>query len=444
MPNFDLLIRQGTLVTPSGVGQGDVGIRGGRIAAIGELDPAEAGETIEALGLHVLPGVIDTQVHFREPGAEHKEDLEHGLKGAALGGVTAVFEMPNTSPLTTDAERLADKIARAGARAACDFAFYVGATPDNVGQLAALERRPGCCGVKVFMGSSTGDLLIEDDDTLRAVLASGSRRVAVHAEDESRLRERRAIAEESGDVAAHAEWRDAETAFRATRRLLELSRETGRRVHALHITTAAEMELLAAAKDLVSVEVTPQHLTLSAPECFQRLGSRAQMNPPIREAAEQAALWRAVADGTVDIVGSDHAPHTLEEKAKPYPQSPSGMPGVQTLLPVLLDHVNAGRLSLQRLVDLVSAGPARLFGIIGRGRLAVGYEGSLTLVDMGARREIEESWIASRCGWTPFAGMTVQGWPRATLIRGQVVMQDDELLGLPAGQALRFFEGDAA
>ena len=444
MPNFDLLIRQGTLVTPSGVGQGDVGIRGGRIAAIGELDPAEAGETIEALGLHVLPGVIDTQVHFREPGAEHKEDLEHGLKGAALGGVTAVFEMPNTSPLTTDAERLADKIARAGARAACDFAFYVGATPDNVGQLAALERRPGCCGVKVFMGSSTGDLLIEDDDTLRAVLASGSRRVAVHAEDESRLRERRAIAEESGDVAAHAEWRDAETAFRATRRLLELSRETGRRVHALHITTAAEMELLAAAKDLVSVEVTPQHLTLSAPECFQRLGSRAQMNPPIREAAEQAALWRAVADGTVDIVGSDHAPHTLEEKAKPYPQSPSGMPGVQTLLPLLLDHVNAGRLSLQRLVDLVSAGPARLFGIIGRGRLAVGYEGSLTLVDMGARREIEESWIASRCGWTPFAGMTVQGWPRATLIRGQVVMQDDELLGLPAGQALRFFEGDAA
>ncbi|MDP7164460.1 MAG: dihydroorotase [Alphaproteobacteria bacterium] len=444
MPNFDLLIRQGTLVTPSGVGQGDVGIRGGRIAAIGELDPAEAGETIEALGLHVLPGVIDTQVHFREPGAEHKEDLEHGLKGAALGGVTAVFEMPNTSPLTTDAERLADKIARAGARAACDFAFYVGATPDNVGHLAALERRPGCCGVKVFMGSSTGDLLIEDDDTLRAVLASGSRRVAVHAEDESRLRERRAIAEESGDVAAHAEWRDAETAFRATRRLLELSRETGRRVHALHITTAAEMELLAAAKDLVSVEVTPQHLTLSAPECFQRLGSRAQMNPPIREAAEQAALWRAVADGTVDIVGSDHAPHTLEEKAKPYPQSPSGMPGVQTLLPVLLDHVNAGRLSLQRLVDLVSAGPARLFGIIGRGRLAVGYEGSLTLVDMGARREIEESWIASRCGWTPFAGMTVQGWPRATLIRGQVVMQDDELLGLPAGQALRFFEGDAA
>ena len=443
MPHFDLLVRQGTLVTPSGVGQGDVGLREGRIAAIGELDPAQAGATVEALGLHVLPGVIDTQVHFREPGAEHKEDLEHGLKGAALGGVTAVFEMPNTSPLTTDAERLADKIARAGARAVCDFAFYVGATPDNVGQLAALERRPGCCGVKVFMGSSTGDLLIEDDDTLRAVLASGSRRVAVHAEDESRLRQRRAIAEESGKVSAHAEWRDAETAIRATRRLLDLSRETGRRVHALHITTAAEMELLAANKDLVSVEVTPQHLTLSAPECYQRLGARAQMNPPIREEAEQAALWRAVAAGIVDIVGSDHAPHTLEEKERPYPDSPSGMPGVQTLLPVLLDHVNAGRLSLQRLVDLVSAGPARLFGIIGRGRLAVGFEGSLTLVDMGAKRKIEESWIASRCGWTPFAGMTVLGWPRATVIRGQVVMQDGELLGSPVGQPLRFFEGDS-
>ncbi len=443
MPRFDLLIRQGTLVTPSGVGQGDVGIREGRIAAIGELDAAAADKTIEALGLHVLPGVIDTQVHFREPGAEHKEDLEHGLKGAALGGVTAVFEMPNTSPLTSDVERLADKVARAGANAACDFAFYVGATPDNVDTLADLERRPGCCGVKVFMGSSTGDLLIEDDETLRAVLENGSRRVAVHAEDEDRLRERFAIAEESGDVSAHPEWRDGETALRATRRLLELSRQTGRRVHVLHITTAAEMELLAAAKDLASVEVTPQHLTLAAPDCYQRLGTRAQMNPPIRDAAEQAALWQALAAGIVDIVGSDHAPHTLEEKSQPYPQSPSGMPGVQTLLPLLLDHVNAGRLSLQRLVDLVSAGPARLFGIIGRGRLAVGFEGSLTLVDMGARRKIEEPWIASRCGWTPFADMTVQGWPRATVIRGQVVMQEDELLGAPVGRPLKFFEGDS-
>ncbi len=444
MQRYDLLIRQGTLVTPAGMGQGDVGIRAGRIVAIGELDPAAAGETVEALGLHVLPGFIDTQVHFREPGAEHKEDLEHGLKGAALGGVTAVFEMPNTSPLTTDAERLADKVERAGATAACDFAFYVGATPDNVGDLAALERRPGCCGVKIFMGSSTGDLLIEDDETLRAVLENGSRRVAVHAEDENRLRERFAIAEESADVAAHAEWRDAETAIRATGRLLELVRQTGRRVHVLHITTGAEMELLAAAKDLASVEVTPQHLTLAAPECYERLGTRAQMNPPIREAAQQAALWHSLAAGIVDIIGSDHAPHTLEEKAKPYPQSPSGMPGVQTLLPLLLDHVNAGRLSLQRLVDLVSAGPARLFGIIGRGRLAVGYEGSLTLVDMGAKRRIEGSWIASRCGWTPFADMNVLGWPHATVIRGQVVMRDDELVGQPNGRPLRFFEGDAA
>jgi dihydroorotase len=438
---FDLLIRGGTLVSHDGVGQADVGMRDGRIAAIGDLRTAAARETINAAGLHVLPGVVDTQVHFREPGNEHKEDLESGTRAAVLGGVTAVFEMPNTNPSTTTAERLADKVARATGRAWSDFAFYAGASPENVGTLAEIERLPGCCGIKVFMGSSTGSLLVPDDATLRRVLADGRRRVAVHAEDEERLKARREVAEKAGHPRAHPDWRDVDTALAATRRLVRLATAARRRIHVLHVTTAEEAAFLESCKDIASVEVTPQHLTLVAPDCYDRLGTLAQMNPPVREARHRDGLWRAVARGVVDVVGSDHAPHTREEKAAAYPRSPSGMPGVQTLLPVMLDHVHAGRLSLLRLMDLVCAGPARLFGMVGKGRLAVGYDGDATLVDLGACREITDDWVAYRCGWTPFAGMRVTGWPMATVIRGAPVMRDGELLGRPAGRPLRFYEG---
>ena len=330
---FDLVVHGGVCVTPHGPLRADLGVRNGRIAALGRLRAGTADATIDATGLHVLPGVIDTQVHFREPGDEHKEDLETGTRGAVLGGVTAVFEMPNTRPPTTSAAALVDKLARADGRAWCDHAFYVGATEENAPTLGELERLPGCAGVKVFMGSSTGGLLVPDDETLDTVLAAGTRRVAVHAEDDERLRERRPIAEAAGDPRAHPEWRDVETALRATRRLLRLAAERGRPVHVLHVTTAEEIALLAAHKAIASVEVTPQHLSLQAPECYDRLGTRAQMNPPIRDGRHRAALWRGVADGTVDVVGSDHAPHTREEKARPYPSSPAGMPGVQRCCP---------------------------------------------------------------------------------------------------------------
>ena len=369
---FDLVVHGGVCVTPRGPLRADLGVRNGRIAAVGRLRTNTTAATIDATGLHVLPGVIDTQVHFREPGDEHKEDLETGTRGAVLGGVTAVFEMPNTRLPTTSAAALADKLARADGRAWCDHAFYVGATAENAPTLGELERLPGCAGVKVFMGPSTGGLLVPDDRTLDAVLAVGTRRVAVHAEDDARLRERRSIAEAAGDPRAHPDWRDVETALRATRRLLRLAAERGRPVHVLHVTTAEEIALLAQHKAIASVEVTPQHLSLQAPECYDRLGTRAQMNPPIRGGRHRAALWRGVTDGTVDVVGSDHAPHTREEKARPYPASPAGMPGVQTLLPLLLDHAAAGRLTLARLVDLTSAGPARLFGLARKGRLAGG------------------------------------------------------------------------
>ncbi|MBK8210203.1 MAG: dihydroorotase [Rhodospirillales bacterium] len=437
---FDLLLRGGIVATAGGCEEIDIGVRDGRIAALGSLRQATAAETLDCRDLHVLPGVVDTQVHFREPGLEHKEDISTGTAAAALGGVTAVFDMPNTKPPTTGAAELAEKCRRAGGRAWVDIAFYVGATPDNIEDLPRLERLPGCAGVKMFMGSSTGDLLVADDAAVAKVLENGKRRVAVHAEDEARLRQRYTIVAGGADPILHAEWRDVETAVTATRRLLALAESASRRVHVLHVSTAEEMTLLAEHRDLATVEVTPQHLTLQAPDCYTELDSFAQMNPPIRDARHREALWQAVADGIVDCIGSDHAPHTREEKKKPYPESPSGMPGVQTLLPIMLDHVARGRLSLQRLVDLTSAGPARLFGLAGRGRIALGYAADFSVVDLKQRRMITHRWIASRCGWTPFDGMTVTGWPIATVVRGRVVMREDALQGEPRGGLLRFLD----
>lgn len=437
---FDLALIGGHCWTLDGLRKVDIGVRAGRIAKLGPISPMAAGEVIKAEGLTILPGVIDSQVHFREPGPTHKEDLETGTRAAVLGGVTAIFEMPNTQPPTIDAAQLAEKLERARNRAWCDHAFFVGAAAANARELGDLERLPGCSGVKIFMGSSTGSLLVPDDETLEAVLRSGHRRIAIHSEDEQRLKERAAIAQSSGDPVSHPEWRDVETARRATERILKLARKTGRRIHVLHITTAEEMVLLAGAKDIATVEVTPQHLTLEAPDCYRRLGTKAQMNPPIREARHREALWQAIDQGIVDCIGSDHAPHTMEEKAKPYPASPSGMPGVQTLLPLLLNHMAEGRLGLGRLVDLTSAGPARIYNVAGKGRIAQGYDADFTLVDLAAERRIENTWLASKCGWSPFDGMKIKGWPMMTIIRGHVVMRDGSVQDKAIGKPVRFAE----
>lgn len=434
----DLLLTGGTAVLPGQTVRADVAIVGGKIAAIGDLKGAKAAETIDCTGLHLLPGVIDTQVHFREPGPTHKEDLESGSRAAVMGGVCAVFEMPNTFPPTDTPAALADKITRARGRMWCDHAFFMGATLENAGQLTDWERLPGCAGVKIFMGSSTGSLLLDDDAGLMDILAGGIRRVAVHAEDETRLKARRALVADGAPVAMHPVWRDEETALLATTRLLALARRAGRKVHVLHVTTAEELALLQDNRDIASVEVTPQHLTLAAPDAYDRLGTLAQMNPPIRDARHRDALWRALDQGIVDVIGSDHAPHTQDEKAAPYPASPSGMTGVQTLVPVMLDHVNAGRLTLERFVDLTSAGPARLYDIAGKGRLAAGYDGDLTVVDLKARRTITNDWIESKCGWTPFDGVTVTGWPVMTVVRGHVAMRDGVLVGSAIGSPVRF------
>ena len=436
---FDLVLSGGTVVNQDGAHAADLGIRAGRIAAIGDLTRAASTERQDCTGLHLLPGVIDTQVHFREPGLDHKEDLESGSRAAVMGGVTAVFEMPNTNPLTTSAAALADKVLRAHHRMHCDFAFWIGGTHENAAQVAELERLPGAAGIKVFVGSSTGSLLVEDDAGVREILTRTRRRAAFHAEDEPMLRERKAL-RVAGDPSSHPVWRSPEVALKATRRLVALAHETGARIHILHVSTAEEMAYLAGHKDVASVEVTPHHLTLDGDEAYARLGTLIQMNPPVRGNAHRERIWWGLGQGVADILGSDHAPHTFAEKAKPYPDSPSGMTGVQTLVPIMLDHVAAGRLSLARLVDLTSAGPKRLFGIARKGRLALGYDADVTVVDIKRRETIRNAWIASKSAWTPYDGLTVTGWPVGTVVRGNRVMWDG-LLNTPSrGEAVAFEE----
>jgi dihydroorotase len=436
---FDTILKSGTIVNQDGEGIGDIGILGGRIAALGSLGQASAGEVIDCIGLHLLPGVIDTQVHFREPGLTHKEDLESGSLSAVMGGVTAVFEMPNTNPLTVTADAFTDKVKRGEHRMHCDFAFFIGGTRENIADLPELERARGCCGVKVFIGSSTGSLLVEDDESLRKILAVINRRAAFHAEDEYRLNDRKDLRIE-GDPRSHPVWRDEVAALLATQRLVALAREAGKRIHVLHISTKDEIEFLRDHKDVATCEVTPHHLTLAAPECYERLGTRAQMNPPVRDASHRDGLWHGIAQGIVDVIGSDHAPHTLEEKAKPYPASPSGMTGVQTLVPLLLDHVHAGKLSLARFVDLTSAGPARIFNIATKGRIAAGYDADFTVVDLKRSETITNAWNASRAGWTPYDGVKVTGWPVGTFVRGRRVMWQGELVTPSTGEPVRFLE----
>ena len=436
---FDVILKAATVVNQDGEGVRDVALKDGRIAALGALGSASAAEVIDCKGLHILPGVIDTQVHFREPGLTHKEDLETGSRSAVMGGVTAVFEMPNTEPLTITAETFADKIKRGTRRMHCDFAFFIGGTRENFRELPTLERAPGCAGVKVFMGSSTGSLLLEDEQGLRDVLSVIRRRASFHAEDEKRLNERKGLRVEN-DPRSHPVWRDETAAMIATQRLVQAAHDFGKRVHVLHISTRQEIDFLRDHKDVASCEVTPHHLTMAAPECYERLGTHAQMNPPVRDAEHRAGLWRGIEQGIVDILGSDHAPHTREEKAKAYPASPSGMTGVQTLVPLMMDHVNAGRLSLQRFVDLSSHGPARLFNIACKGRIAVGYDADLTIVDLKREETITNKWIASRAGWTPYDGMKVRGWPVGTYVRGRRVMWHGELLTPSTGEAVRFLE----
>ena len=439
--NFELLIRGGTLATSTYFEPGDIGILNGKIAAIGNLAGSSASEVLNATNLVVMPGLIDTQVHFREPGLVHKEDLESGTRAAVVGGVTSILEMPNTNPTTTSKETLEDKIARARGRAWCHFGFFVGATTDNFGLLRDLESLPGTPGIKIFMGSSTGPLLVGRDEELREVLRTVRKRCPIHAEDEPRNRQRKSLISDHPHPREHPFLRDAESARLATERILRLSHETGRPVHILHVSTDLEPPMIAQAKRDglgTTAEVTPQHLYFHAPDCYDRLGSLVQMNPPIRSEEHWAGLWQALEDGVFDVFGSDHAPHTLEEKNQPYPQSPSGMPGVQTMLSVLLTFAKQGKLDIKRIVRMACEKPARLYGIENKGRIEVGWDADLALVDPNRSRVFERSMVQSKCGWSPYEGESLTGWVEHVILDGQVVVCEGRLVGSPCGQMLHF------
>jgi dihydroorotase len=438
--SYDLIIQNGTLLLPWGLAEADVAVRGGRIAAIGK-NLGAAAEIIDATHLHVLPGIIDPHVHFRDGGAggiAGVEDMLSGTRGALLGGVTTVFDMPNTNPAGTSEAALTAKRAYISGHAWCDVGLYVGATKQNADELGALEALPGICAIKVFAGSSTGDLLVEDDASIERVMRSGRRRIAFHAEDEYRLQARKPMFAGGGPYSLHAEWRDVECAVLGTRRILALAHKTNRPAHILHVSTAEEFSLLRDHKPLASVEVLVNHLLQSAPDVYERLGPYAVMNPPLRDARHAAAAWAAIADGTIDTIGSDHAPHARAAKERPWPDTAAGLTGVQTLLPLMLTQVAAGRLSLTRLVDLMSAGPARIYGATTKGRLAPGYDADFTLVDLNRQETITNAAMASPCGWTPFDGEPCTGWPVATILRGHLAMRDAEVLGTPAGRPVGF------
>ena len=433
-----LAIRNAQVVLPSGVVQIDIGIAGGRIVELARSLAGTYATQIDARGLTALPGVIDTQVHFREPGLEHKEDLASGSLAAIAGGVTTFFEMPNTKPNTTTREALLDKLQRAAGRAWADHAFFLGATTENADLLDSCEDLRGFAGVKIFMGSSTGTLLVPDDEHLRAALLRGHRRVAVHAEDEPRLRwlASHVPATRPHD---HPLRRDVETARLAVARLLDLVGETQRHVHVLHVNSADELDVLRKhpARRFVTAEVTPQHLTMSAPDCYDRWGNLAVMNPPIREERHRLALWAGLRDGALTCIGSDHAPHTLEEKSKPYASAPSGIPGVQTTLPLLLNEHAQGHVTLAEIALWTAQRPAQIYQIAGKGALALGFDADIALCDLDKLHALEDREIRSRCGWSPWTGVEMRGWPIMTILRGDIVFRDGEPIGSPHGQPVQ-------
>ncbi len=429
--SYDLILRNGTVLTGKTSFQADIAITNGKIADIGSLGAMDASEILDLTGLSLMPGIIDTQVHFREPGFEHKEDIQSGTQSAAAGGVTTVLEMPNTSPPTVSAEALADKLSRAKGRAWCNIGFFVGASAENADQLSGYEELPGTPGIKIFMGSSTGSLLVPDDPTLGQVLRSGRKRVAVHAEDHFELEKGKVEMGGHPSVFDHPFIRSPKAALLATQQIVALSEATGRPVHVLHISTAEEASYLSEVKSKgakVTAEVTPQHLYFAAPACYEELGTFAQMNPPLRSAKHREALRQAVKQGVFDVFGSDHAPHTREEKAQPYPKSPSGMPGVQTLLSVLLTlALDEGLFSVHDVVRMASENPARLYAIKGKGVLVKGADADITIVDIEKRWTVDRSWIKSKCGWSPYEGKRLIGFPVHTLVNGKFAMRDGEL-----------------
>ena len=434
--NFSLIIKNGSCYIDGKLTKTDIGLSGNKIKKIGKIE-LNSSKVYDATDKVVLPGIIDTQVHFREPGSTDAEDLESGSRAAVLGGVTALFEMPNTNPPTSNLVEFDKKLQAAKNRMHSNYAFYFGATPDNTNQLAQLKDVEGCCGVKLFAGSSTGNLLVDKEADIEKVISSSDRIVSIHSEDEDIIKLRKKFIKK-GDVHSHAEWRNVEVAMSSTRRVVKIAERYNKKIHVLHVTTKDEVDFLAMHKKNVTFETTPQHLTLYAPDCYDKLGTYAQMNPPLRTKEHYDRLWVAIKNNIVDVLGSDHAPHLKENKDKEYPNTPSGMPGVQTIFPVMLDHVNNGKLTLKQLINLMCENPCRIFGIKNKGYIKEGFDADLTIADMNKEVTIKNEMIASKCGWTPFNNYKVKGFPVGTIINGQLVMSEGKVIMESKGTPLKF------
>ncbi len=434
--NNSLIIKNGSCYIDGKLVNTDVTVTEGKIKSIGKAN-LNNHKVFNAENKIVLPGIIDTQVHFREPGSTDAEDLESGSRAAVLGGVTSLFEMPNTNPPTANLVEFEKKLLAAKNRMHSNYAFYFGATPTNTEQLAQLKNVEGCCGVKLFAGSSTGNLLVHKEADIEKVISSSDRVVSIHSEDEDIIKQRKKFIRK-GDVHSHHEWRNVECAMSSTRRVVKIAERYDKKIHVLHVTTKEEVDFLAMHKKNVTFETTPQHLTLYAPDCYDKLGTYAQMNPPLRGKEHYDRLWVAIKNNIVDVLGSDHAPHLKSNKEKEYPNSPSGMPGVQTIFPVMIDHVNKGKLTLNQLINLMCENPCRIFGIKNKGFIKEGYDADLTIVDMNKEVTIKNEMIASKCGWTPFHNYKVKGFPVATIINGILVMSDGKILIESKGKPLIF------
>ena len=433
---FSLIIKNGSCYIDGKLTKKDIGLSGNKIQKIGKIE-LNSSKVYDATDKVVLPGIIDTQVHFREPGSTDAEDLESGSRAAVLGGVTSLFEMPNTNPPTSNLVEFDKKLQAANNRMHSNYAFYFGATPDNTDQLARLKDVEGCCGVKLFAGSSTGNLLVDKEADIEKVISSSDRVVSIHSEDEDIIKLRKKFIKK-GDVHSHPEWRNVECAMSSTRRVVKIAERYNKKIHVLHVTTKDEVDFLAMHKKNVTFETTPQHLTLYAPDCYDKLGTYAQMNPPLRTKEHFDRLWVAIKNNIVDVLGSDHAPHLKENKDKEYPNTPSGMPGVQTIFPVMLDHVNNGKLSLQQLINLMCENPCKIFGIKNKGFIKEGFDADLTIADMNKEVTIKNEMIASKCGWTPFNNYKVKGFPVGTIVNGHLVMLDGKVIVESKGTPLKF------
>ena len=433
---FSLIIKNGSCYIDGKLTKTDIGLSGNKIQKIGKIE-LNSSKVYDATDKVVLPGIIDTQVHFREPGSTDAEDLESGSRAAVLGGVTSLFEMPNTNPPTSNLVEFDKKLQAAKNRMHSNYAFYFGATPDNTDQLARLKDVEGCCGAKLFAGSSTGNLLVDKEADIEKVISSSDRVVSIHSEDEDIIKLRKKFIRK-GDVHSHPEWRNVECAMSSTRRVVKIAERYNKKIHVLHVTTKDEVDFLAMHKKNVTFETTPQHLTLYAPDCYDKLGTYAQMNPPLRTKEHYDRLWVAIKNNIVDVLGSDHAPHLKENKDKEYPNTPSGMPGVQTIFPIMLDHVNNGKLTLQQLINLMCENPCRIFGIKNKGYIKEGFDADLTITDMNKEVTIKNEMIASKCGWTPFNNHKVKGFPVGTIVNGHLVMSDGKVILESKGTPLEF------